>query len=130
MALYDRGYMRGSSPGEQALSGMGMIMVLIAINVVLFLAGNILPGLAEMLLLTPQGIRSCNSQPLGGYFPEMHRDLRGIHHQFVAHLAESDWKIRFVAQHKVPLPVCVHISGFQFQQLVSPDLQLINEVSG
>ena len=58
MALYDRGYMRGSSPGEQALSGMGMIMVLIAINVVLFLAGNILPGLAEMLLLTPQGIRS------------------------------------------------------------------------
>ena len=58
MALYDRGYMRGSSPGEQAISGMGMIMVLIAINVVLFLAGNILPGLAEMLLLTPQGIRS------------------------------------------------------------------------
>ncbi len=58
MALYDRGYMRGSSPGEQALSGMGMIMVLIAINVVLFLAGNILPGLADMLLLTPQGIRS------------------------------------------------------------------------
>ena len=58
MALYDRGYMRGSSPGEQALSGMGMIFLLIVINVILFLAGNLMPALAERLILSTPGIRS------------------------------------------------------------------------
>lgn len=58
MALYDRGYMRNSSPGEQAISGMKMIIILIVINVILFLAGNIRPDLADGFLLTPAGVRS------------------------------------------------------------------------
>ena len=59
MALYDRGYMRGASPGEQALSGMGMIFLLIVINVIVFLAAKILPeSVVNGLLLTPQGVRS------------------------------------------------------------------------
>ena len=50
--------MRGSSPGEQAASGMGMIFLLIVINVILFLAGNLMPDLAERLILSTQGVRS------------------------------------------------------------------------
>ena len=59
----------------------------------------------------------------------MHRDLRGIDHQFVADTAECHGKILREMTDAVHRSLRMQVPGLQFEQLVAPSLQVIEQIA-
>ena len=90
----------------------------------------ILSGTSVTRQLPAEHICRGNAEPLGWYLPEMHRDLCGVDHQFVADAPECDRK-PFLEMKDYVIPGCdVPIIRLLFQKLVAPCLQFVEYVAG